>query len=262
MAASASESSLRVVGPPGFRLKVGDSLLSSMEGSKAVLEHLLELSPADLQGKDVAVLNLLCAPAVLGADNLNVKKCLDRLETLAAQVKQAIIRNFHRFPKDPDYGHHAPMWKMAMLVTVIKRDYGVAYNPEIIANEGAGKIMPMENSRDVFLNGVLDEDRNRRHGTCASIPVLVVAVARRLGYPVGLAVADRHVFARWDGEGCRFNVEAANPRGMTVQSDDDHRRFIHDDFRKILGLTGPAPLTTITRTTCARFHQPRSSPFS
>jgi tetratricopeptide (TPR) repeat protein len=115
---------------------------------------------------------------------------------------------------------------MAMLVTVLKGSYGAAYNPAIVAASHSGQVVPMDNARDVFLNGLLDEDRKRRHGTCASIPVLVASIGRRLGYPIRLAVAGRHIFARWDGEGLRFNIEATGPMGMTISSDekylDDH----------------------------------------
>jgi hypothetical protein len=74
---------------------------------------------------------------------------------------------------------------------------------------------------------MLGDDRNRRWGSCSSIPVLVAAVARRLGYPVGLATTARHIYARWDnGRGHSFNIEASNPMGMTVP-DDEHYRQMH-----------------------------------
>jgi hypothetical protein len=47
----------------------------------------------------------------------------------------------------------------------------------------------------------------------------VTAVARRLHYPVGLAVAGRHIYAKWEGGGFCFNIESSNPQGMTVPTD-------------------------------------------
>jgi hypothetical protein len=208
---------------PAFRF---DHAASSAEQGSSILQDLLETPPQDFQGKDIAALNLICAPALLGSEALDISGCIGRLDRLAAQAKGSIDRNIYKQPNDPDYGHCEPMWRMSMLITVIKRTYGVVYDPEVIAE---GKNTLMDSSRRVFLNGVLDENRHRRHGTCASIPVLVVAVARRLGYPVGLVTAGRHVFARWEGDGVCFNIEASNPLGMTIQSDDEYKRdFVKD----------------------------------
>jgi len=52
-----------------------------------------------------------------------------------------------------------------------------------------------KNSRDLFLHGMVGSDNG---GTCVSMPVLYVAVGRRLGYPMRLVLAKAHVFARWD----------------------------------------------------------------
>ncbi len=101
-------------------------------------------------------------------------------------------------------------------------------------------------SRHSFIHGLLDPDPSRRVGTCASIPVLVAAVARRLGYPVGIAVAGRHVFARWDGGGVRFNIEASNPAGMTVQSDEEYRKLIAWKGSTERELNRPYYLRTLT----------------
>jgi len=107
---------------------------------------------------------------------------------------------------------------MGLLVTLIKRDFGIAYNPSIAVDRLAGKPGLLNDSRDIFINGVLDDNKRRRWGTCASIPVVVTAVARRLGYPVRLVVAGRHIFARWEDSQTCFNIEASNPMGMTVHS--------------------------------------------
>ena len=51
------------------------------------------------------------------------------------------------------------------------------------------------------------------------MPVLYVAVGRRLGYPLKLVRAKSHMFVRWDaGDGKNFNVEATS-RGFSVRED-------------------------------------------
>jgi hypothetical protein len=52
------------------------------------------------------------------------------------------------------------------------------------------------------------------------MPVLYVAIGRRLGYPLKLAATKSHVFIRWEGAGERFDLEATG-RGMN-RYDDEH----------------------------------------
>ena len=60
-------------------------------------------------------------------------------------------------------------------------------------------------------------------GTCASLPVLIVAVGKKLGYPVKLVPTHNHLFARWesrDGKE-RFNIESTNG-GMGSHPDEHY----------------------------------------
>ncbi len=198
------------------------SALASADNCQRVLNDLLETAPSEFGRQDMGLLNLLCAPALPGSENLDMPRCLSRLDSLTAFVKAGIERNRHHFASDPTYGHSEPMWRMAMMVTLIKLDYGAAYHPKARADLEAGIDAPFTDSKEVFIHGLLDDDRNRRWGTCASIPVLVAAVARRLGYPVGLAVTRNHVYCRWEN-GCCFNIEASNPAGMTSPADEHYR---------------------------------------
>ena len=66
----------------------------------------------------------------------------------------------------------------------------------------------------LFIHGIIDGPG----GTCASMPVLYVAVGRRLGYPLKLVEARGHLLLRWDdplgqrlGTPDVFNVEGRRP---------------------------------------------------
>lgn len=197
--------------------------LASVDTCQRLFNDILELDPADIAKQDVGLLNLLCAPGLVGSEGLNVARCMARLDSLAAFVRASTERGLGNFRSSPDYGHCEPMWRMALLVTKVKRDYGAAYDPGVRADLQADGHSPMSDASNVFVHGLLDDDANRRLGSCSSIPVLVAAVARRLGYPVRLAVNRRHVYARWDdGQGFAFNVEASNPAGMTVLPEDHY----------------------------------------
>jgi hypothetical protein len=113
---------------------------------------------------------------------------------------------------------------MMMLVTVLQQDLGIHYNPERMQ-------MPLEplepetkffaDSRDIFIHGLLGE---KRSGTCSSMPVLYVAIGRRLGYPLKLVTTKVHLFVRWD-EGARsFNIEGTS-LGFQCYPDDEYRKW-------------------------------------
>ena len=61
-------------------------------------------------------------------------------------------------------------------------------------------------------------------GTCGNLPVVFVAIGRRLGYPLWLVQTHDHCFARWDGGGERFNIECTCP-GLVSHSDEYYRTW-------------------------------------
>ena len=77
------------------------------------------------------------------------------------------------------------------------------------------------NAADVFLPGLLGP---KRQGTCSSLPVLHVAVGRRIGYPLKLVTTKGHLFVRWENEHERFNVEATG-HGLNRFDDDYYRHW-------------------------------------
>jgi hypothetical protein len=101
-----------------------------------------------------------------------------------------------------------------VLVTVLQRDIGVRYNPDLIDVEAF-----FADSGNVFLHGVVQT----KMGSCASLPVPYTAVGRRLGYPLKLVKARSHLFARWEDGQERFNIEATD-LGLSSPPDDCYRR--------------------------------------
>ena len=76
------------------------------------------------------------------------------------------------------------------------------YNPDRIRNVDFTRL------EDLFLHGLLSGSG----GTCVSMPVLYVAIGRRLGYPLRLVEGPEHLFLRWEdnASGERFNVEGTS----------------------------------------------------
>jgi hypothetical protein len=160
-----------------------DASLDSPENCKILISGLLETDPAELGRYDLALLNLLCAPSLPGSENLDIPRCLARLDNLTAFVKASTERNLHRFRDDPDWGHCEPMWRMSMLVTLVKRDFGAAYDPDVWGDLEAKRYSPFVDSRNVFIHGLLADDPKPPLGM-----LLVHPSARRGGRPpIGLS---------------------------------------------------------------------------
>ena len=60
-----------------------------------------------------------------------------------------------------------------------------------------------------------------RLGTCSSFPVLLVALGRRLGYPLYLKLTGGHMFCCWDDGKERFNLET-NGDAVDTPSDEHY----------------------------------------
>ena len=190
--------------------------------SYSTLAGLVAMPPEELAKVDVAVVNLLCAEGLPGAEGLEIDHALATLDGWAARVRSETARNLHLFSDDPARFHgNEGEYRFKMLVTVLQQDLGVAYNPAR-ADPDESATSFFADSRDVFLHGLTAPERHL--GTCASLPVLYAAVARRLGYPVRLVTARSHLFDRWDPAASSaqssFNLEGTNRGAGTIHPDD------------------------------------------
>jgi hypothetical protein len=99
------------------------------------------------------------------------------------------------------------------MAILLKRGVGIRYQPAAIGN------FIFADSRDDLLHGLL----TRNLGTCSSLPVLCVAIGRRLGYPLHLAVSKGHVFCQWlNDDGSHLNFEISGDDGDAAMHDDGH----------------------------------------
>jgi hypothetical protein len=241
---------------------------------------------------DIARLNLVAAEGLPGAEGLDAKRCLATLNGWALRAKVETERHLYRFRHNPgEYEHSEGYFRMLMLAVVVCEDFGVRYHPGRIStpdeslplrrtgvapvsipsnpsspamispSAGADGARRDDNffadSRDLFLHGLLGK---RRTGTCSSMPVLYVALARRLGYPVNLVTTKGHLFARWEGRGERFDVECTG-RGMNRYDDAHYRQwpFVLTDqelqenaYLKSLTPAGEAAVFLSLRAECLR----------
>ncbi|MHB1038654.1 MAG: transglutaminase family protein [Pirellulales bacterium] len=167
------------------------------------VRRLCGLSDAELATRDIGELNLLVARGLPGAEDLDIGVCLEKLDAWAKLVRLNTDHWWPNFARSPEKYEHTPgQFRMMCLVTVLQRYLGVRYN--LAFSEGA---YDGTDSRNLFIHGLL----SGHGGTCVTMPILYIAIGRRLGYPLKLAHAKEHSFVRWeDPGGERFNIEATS----------------------------------------------------
>ena len=181
------------------------------------LDDVLALTPDQVGDCDLARLNLLCATGLRRADGLDVDEYVGRLDRWAAYIGMMTDHYKHVFDANPArYEHSEPLWRMLVLTRVLERAFGVRYNPDRI------DIPDWTDSQDMLIHGLLGPQRT---GTCPSIPVLLVVLGQRLGYPLKLVRTQAHLFSRWDAADHpnanfrgRFNIEF-HGEGFNAHSD-------------------------------------------
>ncbi len=181
------------------------------------LAELLALAPHELETVDIARMNLLSAEGLPGSETLDIESTLRTLDIWAGKVATETARYEPRFIRNPaEYNNSRADFCMLALITVLQLDLGVHYNEARVSNPS------FDDSRDQFIHGMVGCDNG---GTCVSMPVLYMAIGRRLGYPLRLVQAKEHVFVRWDDPaGERLNIEGAG-RGMNTYPDSHYRKW-------------------------------------
>jgi hypothetical protein len=190
----------------------------------ASLEGLLALSPDEVAKVDIARVNLLCAEGLTESPAERMDEPLVQLDGWAERVRDETGRHWYRFERNPaEFEGSEGFFRMLMLGVVLAEDYGVHYHSQWrtgveLASDADGFFARAE---DVFLSGLLGPERR---GTCSSMPVLYVAVGRRLGYPLKLVTTKGHLFVRWEGAEERFNLEVTGD-GLNRFTDDYYRHW-------------------------------------
>ena len=192
------------------------------------LAELLTLSPSQIGKCDVATMNLLCAEGLVGAENVNVQQCLHTLDEVAKQIRTETEKAMPRYYNNPYFykNYSVNQFKIMCMTSYVQNKLYWGYNMDLARSPSResyrelGKIMT-QNSQHVFIHGLINEPHM---GTCSSLPVLWVSLGRRLGYPLYLAVADSHLFTRWEDSKERFNFEGVKG-GTSFETDEKYMEW-------------------------------------
>lgn len=168
------------------------------------LQQLAGMTNLQLERISIAAKNLACAAGLPGTEGVDPEACLKTVSEWSEKVAWKTRRSWKLFERCPSNYHGSrDYFRMLCLVTTLQRDCGVRYNPAKMPEN-----TPFEPC-DSFIFGAMRPGG----GTCASMPVLVAAVGRQLGYPLRLAAArtpqGNHLFVRWVApDDTYFNIEA------------------------------------------------------
>lgn len=187
---------------------------------KPVTERdLIEMPEGDLERVDIARMNIICARAAFQGNGPDIDDCLRQVDAWAERVRKAEATYRKTYERNPArYDNSYAKFRAVNLVLTIKEDFKCRYQRALIdsgAMEDVHSPRFFRNPDDVFITGLL---RSRR-GTCASYPVLIAALGRRVGYPLYLKMSYGHLFCFWDDGVERFNLDT-NGEGVDTPSDE------------------------------------------
>jgi hypothetical protein len=193
---------------------------------QSFVKQSINYSDAQLALRDIAETNLHCALGLPGAENLDIPACLNKLDYWARIVRQNTEKWRPKFLKSPEkYEHSYAQFCMMALATVLQIKLGVKYNLSFSEGDYNGT-----DSRNLFIHGLL----SGHGGTCMTMPVLYIAIGRRLGYPLKLVEAYAHSFVRWDDlNGERFNIETTT-WGYTSHDDEYYKTWPNPLSKELL----------------------------
>lgn len=192
------------------------------------LVELLQATPEEIARCDIALMSLLCAEGLPGAEAMSIPNYLARLDNMAEFIRKKTAQELPYFRADPASANLPPdapedFFRICSMIRIMKDNFGMHYDRdlEVGQRDNSSIVLGYLDSKLLLINGLLSEKRN---GTCQSIPVMVVALGRRLGYPLFLTANRFHVWARWEGRGLRFNVDASCPGNSFGNDPDDYFR--------------------------------------
>ena len=163
-------------------------------------------------------MNLTVAREIPRFADLDIRRYVQLADRWADDIRRRLPgaeAQFHRSPAN--WKNDIRFFRLGVVAWYVDEILRITYPDELARAEDALYVDPL----DIFLNGLMD----RRRGSCASMPVLHVALGWRLGWPVSLACAGNHLFCRFDDGEVTHNIEAtAFGRGGFRSHPDDYYR--------------------------------------
>ena len=144
----------------------------------------MALPETELVRLGIVLMDLLCAQGLPGAEALDVHGTVAALDWWAEVVLAAERKYRCQYDRDPDrydksLGQFLGVLNLAL---TLKQDLGCGYNKDLVALGAMADVRStrfFRDSGDLFLHGFIEKGK----GSCASLPVLMVAVGGGAGLP-------------------------------------------------------------------------------
>ena len=163
--------------------------------------------------------SIFCSLGLPGFEDLDTKRSLDLFVSWCKYLRKNERYMLSFYHGNPEYSHLTlAQFKVASMITALWKRLGFHYNMSI-PQDG---YLDNRDARSFFIPGLLDG----HGGMCVSMPILVTALGRQIGYPLYLVEAKLHDFVRWDdpSTGERFNFDAAGP-GFEARDDEYYKKW-------------------------------------
>jgi hypothetical protein len=207
------------------------------------LDYLCSLSDAELAKCDPIVLNLVVAREMPELARLDIGRYQRMADAWAQSLAKWLPVAEEEFCKTPwDWKNDIRFFHLGMLSQFVDETLGVRYREDHKAIQ-LGQFPPRPDGMKpweyelllprleysdpgtLFLHGVMDS----RRGTCGNMACLLVALGWRLVWPLSLACAWSHDFARCEVGPVKYNIEATNlGRGGFSSPPDEYYIQRHD----------------------------------
>ncbi len=216
-----------LIGSRKSKSSTGTIKESSNGTGKRNVDQLLALTDEQLEKTDLIELNLAVAREIPGLEKLDYDHYRCTVDDWTGKFRRWLPTVEHAFHQAPDkYKNDINFFRLGMLAQFLDQKVGIAYVEEQkraqIKDRKAGKRTGVRytDPGQLLLYGLIDTKR----GTCATMPVLHVAMGRRLGWPVGLACANWHYVCRYDDGQRVYNIETTDTGrgGFAEGSDADY----------------------------------------
>ena len=186
------------------------------------LWQLLAISDAELEKADLVLLNLAVAVDIPSHGDLDIPRYARVVDDWAGRFSAALPGMEAAFRETPErWLNDIRFFRIGQLMGFLGHEIGISY----IDEQKKAEEVWYTNPGDLFLNGLIDTKR----GTCANMPVLHAAIARRLGWPVSIASLQGHFISRFDDGQVVYNIEAtsAAPGAWASGSDADYMKKLN-----------------------------------
>lgn len=205
---------------------------SSLHSSSGVAGHrsvadLMALPDSELEHVDIVEMNIAVAREIPGLESLDYAKYRQIVDAWTAQFRAWLPTVEHAYYERPEYfKNDINFFRLGMLAQFLDQTVGIRYvegqkQAQVEARKAGRKAeVAYTDPGHLLLHGLIDTKR----GTCGTMPALHVAIARRIGWPVGLACADSHYVCRYDDGQRVYNIEATDTGrgGFAESSDQDY----------------------------------------